>query len=228
LIGKKEGDMGGLIQIGGGADAEIKSSLNFAFNDVNIKYVRTVVKNENLFDNDHHLHRVAYRLAAYPVRNYGNDPAKAKWFFFLRNVLPAAIYGGVITADSIKEILSYAMRNPNKAVKRVVFEAVQGPDQSPHYVEGGNPTQDNQIAGLVDNTGTLMIRLICPAPLNDNDVAPTPNKTGDLDRDKQMHIIEQPPIKIFNPPPAAAVLPPGAPKKGQPKKKAKTRTKKRK
>ncbi len=219
--------MGGLIPIGGGADAEIKSSLNFAFNDVNIKQVRKVVKNENLFDDDHHLHRVAYRLATYPVRNYGNDPAKAKWFFFLQNVLLAAVHGGVSTADSIKKILSYAMRNPNNTVQRVVFDAVQGPDQSPHYVDGGNPIQDNQIAGLVDTTGTLMIRLICPAPLNDNDVAPTPNKTSDLDRDHQGNVIEHPPIKIFNPPPAAAVLP-GAPKKGQPKKKAKTRTKKRK
>jgi hypothetical protein len=54
--------MGALIPIGGGADAEIRSSLNFAFNDLNIKTVRN--QNEDLFDQDHHLHRVAYRLAA--------------------------------------------------------------------------------------------------------------------------------------------------------------------
>jgi len=230
--------MGALIPIGGGADAEIKSSLNFAFNDINIGEVRKVVGNEDLFDLNHHLHRVAYRLAAYPVRNYGNDPAKGKWFFFLKNILPAAMRGGVVTSDSIKKILSYAMSNPN-TVNRVVFDAVQGPDASPHYVEGGNPTQPNQIAGLVDTTGTLMIRLICPAPLNDNDVASTPNQAGDLDRDPQGNIIEKPPIKIFNPPPAAAVLPKiakGAKKKKankakprtQPKKKAKTKAKKRK
>jgi hypothetical protein len=223
--------MGSLIQIGGGADAEIKGSLNFAFNDVNIKQVRKVVKNEDLLDDDHHLHRIAYRLGAYPVRNYGNDPAKGKWFFFLQNILPAAMYNNVSTALSIKKILSFAMRNPNNNVKRVVFDAVQGPDNSPHYVEGGNPTQDNQIAGLVDTTGTLMIRLICPAPLNDNDVAPTPNQNNDLDRDQHGHIIEKQPIKIFTPPPAAAVLPKppkgSTKKKGQPKKKAKARAKRK-
>jgi hypothetical protein len=234
LISNKEDEMGALIPIGGGADAEIKSNLNFAFNDVNIKTVRN--QNEDLFDSDHHLHRVAYRLGAYPTRNYGNDPAKAKWFFFLKSVLPVAMHGGVSTADSIKAILSYAMRNPNKAVKRVVFDAVQGPGASPHYVEGGagNPTQDNQIAPLIDTTGTLMIRLICPQSLNDNDVSPAPNQTGDVDRDQQGGIIEQFPIKIITPPAAAAVLPRKAKKakkakaKKQPKKKAKARAKKRK
>jgi hypothetical protein len=145
------------------------------------------------------------------------------------------MHGGISTADSIKAILSYAVKNQYKNVKRVVFDAVQGPDKSPHYVEGGNPTQDNQIAGLIDTTGTLMIRLICPQSLNDNDVSPTPNQSGDVDRDQNGSIIEQYPIKIFNPPPAAAVLP-KAPKKGkkdtkgkakkQPKKKGKTRVKK--
>jgi hypothetical protein len=230
--------MGSLIQIGGGADGEIKDSLNFAFNDANIKHVRSVVKNEDLLDDDHHLHRIAYRLAAYPVRNYGTDPAKGKWFFFLKNILPAAMHNGVSTTLSIKKILSFAMKNSSNNVKRVVFDAVQGPDNSPHYVEGGNPTQDPQIAALVDQANTLMIRLICPAPLNDNDVVSTPNQNSDLDRNQHGHIIEKPPIKIFTPRPAAAVLP-KAPKgtkkkkggtkkkKGQPKKKAKARAKRK-
>jgi hypothetical protein len=229
--------MGSLIQIGGGADAEIKGSLNFAFNDLNIVQVRTVVSSENLFDDLHHLHRVAYRLAAYPVRNYGNDPAKAKWFFFLKQILPAAMHRGVTTSFSIKKILSYAMSH--KTVKRVVFDAIQGPDLSQHYVEWGdpitqgNPTADNQISDLVDTTGTLLIRLICPAPLNDGDTAPTPNQNSDLDRDQHGHVIEHPPIKIFNPPPARAVKPklpkkPMKAKKIQPKKRAKARAKKRK
>jgi hypothetical protein len=232
--------MGSLIQIGGGADAEIKGSLNFAFNDLNIRQVRTVVKNENLFDDLHHLHRVAYRLGAYPVRNYGNDPAKAKWFFFLKYVLTAAMRRGVATSDSIKKILSYAMSNPN-AVQRVVFDAIQGADLSPHYVEwgnpitDGNPTDPSQIRDLVDQTGTLLIRLICPRPLQDGDVAPTPNRNDDLDRDPEGNVIERPPIKIFTPAPAGAVRP-KPPKKtkkarkvkarAQPKKRAKTRAKK--
>ena len=70
--------MGGLIPIGGGADAEIKDKLNAAFNDTNIVIVRGIVANENLFDQQHHLHRVAYRLGAYPIRTYTGDSAQAK------------------------------------------------------------------------------------------------------------------------------------------------------
>jgi hypothetical protein len=201
--------MGSLIPIGGGADGEIQNLLNTAFNASNIKIVRTKVASEDLLDGNHHLHRIAYRLGAYPVGNYGTDDAKGKWFYFLNNILKTADHNGVKTAASIKKILSYAMHHATGADKvvRVVFQAIQGGDATAdHFVssasgvatEPGNPINDADIAGLVDTTGTLTITLVCPAPLP-NQSAPVPNQTSDLDRDPQGNIIEKPPIKIFTP-----------------------------
>ena len=87
-----------------------KGSLNAAFNDTNIGIVRGVVANENLFDGHHHLHRVAYRLGAYPIKTYSGDNATGKWFYFLKKILKDATYNGVPTTQSIKSILSYAVR----------------------------------------------------------------------------------------------------------------------
>jgi hypothetical protein len=184
--------MGDLIPIGGGADAEIKGLLNAAFNDTNIAIVRgqVQVKKENLFDGNHHLHRLAYRLGAYPVRTYKGESAKApgKWFYFLKNTLKAP------AITSIKAILSYAMTNPNNDVARVVFDARPGDPNADHYVEGPtpNPTNPADISQLVDTSGTLLVALICPESLSMN-TAPVPNQQGDIDNG------EQPPAKIFTP-----------------------------
>jgi hypothetical protein len=190
--------MGALIPIGGGADAEIKLRLNTAFNDTNIQIVRSVVGNENLFDGNHHLHRIAYRLGTYPTRTYSGDDAKGKWFYFLKKILKDATHNGTSTADSIKAILSYGLRR-NTGVARIVFDATQGADGSlDHYVAPGNPVQDADIAPLVDSTGTLSITLVCPAPLP-NRSAPVPDQQGDLDQDAHGNVIEKRPIKIFTP-----------------------------
>lgn len=188
--------MGGLIPIGGGADAEIKGLLNTAFNDTNIKILRGVVANENLFDSRHHLHRLAYRLGTYPVKTYVGDDATGKWFYFLKKILKDAVYNNVSTPQSIKAILSYAMNH--SAVKRVVFDAVQGADTTAdHYIYPNNPVSDNDVGALVDVTGTLNIALICPSPLPD-DSSPIPNQQADLD-ESPTNIVEKPPIKIFTP-----------------------------
>jgi hypothetical protein len=190
--------MGALIPIGGGADAEIKLRLNTAFNDTNIQIVRDVVRNENLFDGSHRLHRIAYRLGTYPIRTYSGDDAKGKWFYFLKKILKDATHNGISTPDSIKSILSYALRR-NTGVARVVFEAIQGADGSlDHYVAPNNPVHDADIAPLVDSTGTLSITLVCPSPLP-NRSSPVPDQQGDLDQDGNGNIIEKRPIKIFTP-----------------------------
>ena len=200
--------MGSLIPIGGGADGEIQGRLNAAFNDSNIKIVRTKVAGEDLFTDHHHLHRIAYRLGAYPIGNYGSDDAKGKWFFFLKKILKDASHNGVQTAKSIKKILGYAMRHASGAGKvlRVTFVAVPGVDpHADHFVasgnpvvEPGNPISDADIAKLVDSAGTLSVVLVCPEPLP-NQSSPLPNQSGDLDKDDQGNIIEKPPIKIFTP-----------------------------
>jgi len=193
--------MGSLIPIGGGADAEIQNLLNTAFNAANIKIVRTKVANENLLDDNHHLHRIAYRLGTYPIGNYTGDDAKGKWFYFLKNILKNAKHNGVLTAKSIKMTLAYALRNSTGTTKvvRVVFRAIQGTDATAdHYVAPGNPTSDSDIAQLVDTTGTLSVVLVCPNSLPDQSI-PIPNQQADLDVDPQGNIIEKPPIKIFTP-----------------------------
>jgi len=86
--------MGALIPIGGGADAEIKGLLNTAFNDTNIVILRGVVSKEDLFDGNHNLHRLAYRLGTYPVGTYSGDDAKGKWFYFLKKILKDATHNG--------------------------------------------------------------------------------------------------------------------------------------
>jgi hypothetical protein len=190
----EEDEMGGLIPIGGGADAEIKDKLNAAFNDTNIMIVRDIVANENLFDQPHHLHRVAYRLGAYPTRTYTGDSteAKGKWFYFLKTILKAP------AVNSIKAVLSYAMTD--LTVGRVVFDARQGDDpQADHYIYApagatvnSNPMIPGDIALLVDTSGTLSVALICPWPLPMT-TAPVPNKPGDIDNG------EKSPAKIFTP-----------------------------
>lgn len=192
--------MGSLIPIGGGADGEIQNLLNTAFNDTNIQIIRTKVR-DDLFDDNHHLHRIAYRLGTYPIANYGSDDAKGKWFYFLKHVLKNAQHNGTSTAKSLKKILTYALRHPNKPgkVARVVFRAIEGTDASlDHYVAPGNPTADADIARLVDATGTLSVVLVCPQSLPDQSSA-VPNQTSDVDKDGQGNIIEKPPIKIFTP-----------------------------
>jgi hypothetical protein len=192
--------MGSLIPIGGGADAEIQNLLNAAFSPANIKIIRATV-NEDLFDDNHHLHRIAYRLGAYPIGNYAGDDAKGKWFFLLKNILRTATHDTRSTATSIKNALAYALRNSTGAGKvvRVVFRAIQGTDRTAdHYVAPDNPIDDPNIAKLVDSTGTLTIVLVCPKPL-DNQSTPVPDQPGDADVDSHGGDVEKPPIKIFVP-----------------------------
>ncbi|WP_448035156.1 hypothetical protein [Bradyrhizobium liaoningense] len=188
--------MGALIPIGGGADAEITGRLNTAFNDTNLGIVRGVHRSEKIFDSRHKLHRIAYRLGTYPTKTYPQN-AKGKWFYFLKKILKDATHNNRSTSESIKSILTYAVRTTR--VKRVVFDARQGTNPNlDHYVDPNNPMTDGEIANMVDTAGTLLVALICPASLP-NTTAPTPNQTGDLDRDQNGDIIERPPIKIFEP-----------------------------
>jgi hypothetical protein len=213
--------MGALIPIGGGADAEIKGRLNAAFNDTNLVILRTVIANEDLFDNKHHLHRIAYRLGTYPIRTYPGDDAKGKWFYFLKKILKAN------ATQSIRAILSYAITKSN--VKRVVFDAVQDTSSSDHHISPNNPVTDADIAALVDTTGTLSVILICPSSLP-NQSSPTPDQNADLDRDANGNIIERPPIKIFTPqnlaPPVLSVKTRRPKERTKAKKSKKTKAKK--
>ncbi len=147
----------------------------------------------------------------------------------MKKILKDAAHNNVSTTQSVKAVLSYAMNN--SSVKRVVFDAVQGTDTTAdHYVYPNNPIADNDIAALVDTTGTLSLSLICPSPLPDKS-APVPDQQGDLDESPR-NIIERPPIKIFTPsvlaPPVLSIetRKPREKAKRAPRKKAKSKKKK--
>ena len=167
--------MGALIPIGQGADAEIKNRLNHVFSGQNMALLQADQAAENLFDGNHTLARVAYRLGCYPQKSGYPEPSRAKWFYFLQNTLPAAMYppaGPISTAQAIQNMLGYAL-NPANNIHRVVFEAVEVTPNpahpAPHYVHPDNATR------TVYGT-TMHILLICPAPLASANTAADPTQ----------------------------------------------------
>jgi len=157
--------MGALIPIGQGADAEIKSLLNSTFSAGNLKALQALWATEHLFDGNHTLHRVAYRLQCYPKGKY-TEASRAKWFYFLRTTLTVAADGnGILTSDAIKYALDYA-QNPVNNIERVIFEAVEkkaapGTPLVPHHLHPDNRPGSLQVHGK-----TIHLLLICPEPLD--------------------------------------------------------------
>src|SRR5262249_27143155 len=107
--------MGALIPVGSGPDKEIVDRLNDLFRDGNLATLRSHNRSEKLFDTHHRLARVAFRIGAYPARDYAPaDPdARKKWFFFLHHELPPA------TQDAIKRVLADAMTR--RSITGVLF-----------------------------------------------------------------------------------------------------------
>jgi hypothetical protein len=171
--------LGALIPIGQGADAEIKDKLNRTFSFDNLNQLQHNPSGENLFDGDHTLHRVAFRLGCFPVQS-GGEKSRKKWFYLLKNVLPAATYNGIVTAQAIKDMLGWAL-NPMNNVTRVVFDAVEDSGTGVHYIHPNNSTKDTRTAG--GNRGvTLNMLLVCPAPLANANVTDIPDTANDIDK----------------------------------------------
>jgi hypothetical protein len=164
--------MGGLIPIGQGADAEIKGLLNKTFSFTSLTTLQNLYATEQLFDPNHSLHRVAYRLRCFPKKKY-TEPSRAKWFYFLQTTLPAASNSGVLTSDAIKHALDYA-QNPAKGIARVIFEAVEVKTNPPvtHYLHPNNLPAS--VATNMVHGSTLHLLLICPAPLDSTLLATDP------------------------------------------------------
>src|SRR5258708_15947722 len=115
--------MGGLIPIGQGADAEIKDLLNKTFAGVNLDTLQNLYGTEKLFDKDHTLHRVAYRLGCFPKNKY-SEPSRATWFYLLKTSLKTAKYNGFNTVDTIKSLLDYP-RDPSHKLDPLVSIALE-------------------------------------------------------------------------------------------------------
>jgi hypothetical protein len=165
--------MGALIPIGRGGDAEIKDKLNKTFSGENLTALQNNTSGENLFDDQHHLHRVAYRLGCYPIEQHSGEKSRQKWFYFLKYTLPNSRENGRLTSDAIKHLLLYAL-DPSNKIKRVVFEAIEDTTTNVHYID-----PDNWTPQVVDRTLKILLR--CPAPLDPANTAPMPDQPGDAD-----------------------------------------------
>jgi len=165
--------MGTLFPIGGGPDNEIINTLDKLFSGANFKALvkHRTESGEDLFDKNHRLTRVAARIGAYPARDYGSDPAKKKWFYFLHKELNKA------TQDAIKRILGDALKNPK--IKAVSFSVEENTAAAhPHLF----PSNDEPLANYLDTTRAVyLVKMIVKKQLDDGNVDDPP---GDNDPDK--------------------------------------------
>lgn len=175
--------MGSLFPVGGGPDNEIISTLDKLFSGANFK---TLVKHraltgEDLFDKSHRLSRVAARIGAYPARDYGSDPAKKKWFYFLHKEINKA------TQDAIKRILGDALSNPK--IKAVSFSVEENAAAShPHLF----PSNDEPLANYLDTTRSVyLVKMIVKKPLDDSNVDNPPDD-NDPDKNNSGQNVEKP------------------------------------
>ncbi|MHC6153634.1 hypothetical protein ACVSQB_17840 [Bradyrhizobium elkanii] len=177
--------MGALLPVGSGPDAEIVDRLNQLFSGTELAALRKHNKKEKLFDPNHRLRRVAFRIGAYPSRDYGNDDAKRKWFFFLHHVLPEE------TQDAIKKILGDAMtRTAIKAVKFSVEENSQV--RHPHLF----PSNSEPLTSYLNGAGNAyLVHLVVQGPMDDSAEDPP----GDNDTDSGEQPIVWPKLELRRP-----------------------------
>jgi hypothetical protein len=177
--------MGSLMPVGSGPDAEIIAALNNIFSGKNLATLRDHKNQtgESLFDKNHKLRRVAFRLGAYPARDYSPvDDAKRKWFYFLHQVLPPA------TEKAIKRVLNNAISS-NSPVTAVQFFVEENKAASePHLY----PYNTASLASFLDPTGKYYwVRLIVKKQLDDVG-EDQPDKPNDHDKDDNGNDVEHP------------------------------------
>jgi hypothetical protein len=85
-------------------DAEVISALNSAFSGPPLAKMRRHIRNkhDDMFGGDRKLHRISYRLKAWPTT--GNR-AKGRWFLFLRDLVGAATQQKILKGirDSVND-----------------------------------------------------------------------------------------------------------------------------
>ncbi|MGF6306828.1 hypothetical protein ABIB82_000975 [Bradyrhizobium sp. i1.8.4] len=178
--------MGALLPVGSGPDAEIVDRLNELFSGKDLASLRKHNKKEKLFDTSHRLRRVAFRIGAYPSKDYGKDDAKRKWFFFLHHVLSQE------TQDAIKKILGDAMTRT--AIKAVKFSVEENSVVShPHLF----PSNNEPLANYLNAAGNAyLVHLVVQGPMDDSAEDPP----GDNDPDKDEQPIAWPELSLRRPP----------------------------
>jgi hypothetical protein len=177
--------MGALMPVGSGPDKEIVTVLNSLFSGSNFQVLRDHDKNkEKLFDNNHRLGRVAFRIGGYPAKDYHPDDAKRKWFYFLHH-LPKA------TQDAIKRILSDALINSK--ITAVMFSVEENSAvTSPHLYPSNNEPLPNYLNTARDK---YLVHLVVQAPMSDAAEDPP----GDNDPDPGEVQIAWPKLRLRKP-----------------------------
>jgi hypothetical protein len=122
-----------------------------------LQALRAHDKKEKLFKGNRRLHRVAVRLGAYPARDYSPDPAKKKWFYFLRN-LPTA------TTKAINRILNDALAKDKTQIVAVQFGVEENSRVSrPHLF----PSNTEDLSAYLIGGNKYLVHLVVKAPMSD-------------------------------------------------------------
>jgi hypothetical protein len=147
-------------------DQEIVARLNEVFSPTGIKTLRDHQRRsgERLFDANHHLHRVAFRIGAIPTQ----ARARGRWYALLRHLLPAA------TQNAIKRVLQSALDDARKNVDGVVFGVSHDPSAPNYFIYPDNADPFVEIPSASGSTTTYSLTLVTPGEIQGDGDSPDP------------------------------------------------------
>ena len=177
--------MGDIMPVGSGPDQEIVAVLNNLFRGRNLATLRGHHTNkERLFGNNRRLERIAFRIGAYPTRDYSPDDAKRKWFYWLHH-LPNG------TKSAIKRILTDAMTN--SAIRGVLFSVEENPITTHPHLFPSNSEQLNRYLNAARDK--YLVHMVVREPMPDIGEDPP----GDNDQDNNEVPIDWPKLRLRRP-----------------------------
>jgi hypothetical protein len=187
-----EAAVGALIPTPNDQDVIVKLNLRFAaYGLTGLRQWQEATK-EYLFDGNHSLHRVSYRLGLYPAAPGG----QARWIYFLRYMLRPASGGKTVAA--IKNVLSQALADTE--VDSVVFNVLEDPNVNDYILYPNNDNQPVVSNDTVNGQIVYLVTLVCPRaaviPSGQPNVPP-PDPTPESNRPFPSPILPIPPIPVL-------------------------------
>jgi hypothetical protein len=130
-------------------DQQVLTQLTMAFapGSAGIDVLRAHNKKEPLFDTNHSLERVAYRIGAVPTNDATNPNVQGKWYGLLSHIDTQVPQ----TRDTIKGYLQAALTNANRAISSVQFDAFHD-----------TTIQEYSVAFSQPSAGVYKLTLRCP------------------------------------------------------------------
>jgi hypothetical protein len=118
-------------------DAQVITQLTnaFASGSGGIDVLRAHNQKESLFDTNHTLARIAYRINALPTNDASNPNVQGKWYGLLSHIDTLSP-----TRENLKGILSSALANATGTISSVQFGAIYDPSQSDYTVTVSQPS----------------------------------------------------------------------------------------